>query len=51
MVTKNGSSWCLDLLDVFVCAGQSVGQGEEIVRHYRSENGNNDNEDDLDDLG
>ena len=35
MINKNGQSWCMDILDVFVSCGQSIGRGEEIVRHYR----------------
>jgi len=35
LVVRNGQSWCLDVLDVFVSSGQSVARGEEIIRCYR----------------
>jgi len=35
LVVRGGRTWCMDLLDVFVRAGQSVSRGEEVVRSYR----------------
>ncbi len=35
MVFKDGREWCLDVLDKFVTAGQSVNVGEAVVRRYR----------------
>lgn len=35
LVVRAGKPWCMDLLDVFVRAGQSVSRGEEVVRSYR----------------
>ena len=35
LVVKDGREWCLDVLDKFVVAGQSVNVGEVAVRRYR----------------
>ena len=35
LVVKDGREWCLDVLDRFVAAGQSVSVGEAVVRRYR----------------
>ena len=35
LVEQNGESWCLDIFDKFVVAGQSVHLGEAVVRRYR----------------
>ena len=34
-MVKDGREWCLDVLDRFVAAGQSVSVGEAVVRRYR----------------
>ena len=34
-MVKDGREWCLDVLDKFVVAGQSVSVGEAVVRRYR----------------
>ena len=34
-MVKDGREWCLDVLDRFVVAGQSVNVGEAVVRRYR----------------
>lgn len=34
LVVKDGIEWCADVLDAFVLADQSVGQGDAVVRSY-----------------
>ncbi|XP_077498368.1 heat shock 70 kDa protein 12A-like isoform X2 [Amblyomma americanum] len=34
LVVKDGIEWCADVLDAFVLADQSVGQGDVVVRSY-----------------
>lgn len=35
LVVRNGKTWCLDVLDVFVRSGSSVSCGDCVVRSYR----------------
>jgi hypothetical protein len=31
LVQKNGQSWCMDVLDVFVTSGQSIARGGTLL--------------------
>ena len=35
LVVRGGKTWCMDVLDVFVRAGQSISRGDQVIRSYR----------------